>query len=329
MNASRRHGLALAILVGMAVPAVAQADFDDRWYVGPSVGLVKGDNDRRVEGNFDYHYGLNVGRFLTPNFSLDLRLDGYSFDFEDIDAGTSQHSAGFVGRYHFMPDSATRPYLLGALGLQEHRNILDRGKAVYRSLGIGLLHRYNDRLSLRLELEGRYDNDRATFNRSSGFTDYLLTAGFNFALGSVAAPPPPPPPPPPPAPRPAPEPEPEPEVIFDFNAMVLFEFDSSALRQEARPELDRAVDFLNEHNHMILVEVGGHTCDIGSIAYNQGLSERRAQAVADYLTNAGISGDRLVVRGYGEERPRLPNTSIENRQQNRRVELSVLQRNDR
>lgn len=327
MNIAYRHGLALAVVFGMAVPTLAQADFEDHWYISPSFGIARGDDDRRVERAYDQHFGLSVGRFFTPNFSLDLRLDGYSFDFKEVNARTSQRSAGFVGRYHFMPNSATRPYLLGAVGLQEHRNIFDRGRDAYGSVGIGVMHRQSDRFSLRLELEARHDNDRATFNRSSGFTDYLLTAGFNFALGSVAAPPPPPPPRPAVQP-PAPAPEPEPEVIFEFNAMVLFEFDSSVLRQEARAELDQAVELLNAHNDMILVEVGGHTCDIGSIAYNQGLSERRAQAVADYLTSAGISADRLVVRGHGETRPRVPNTSIENRQQNRRVELSVLERNN-
>ena len=86
---------------------------------------------------------------------------------------------------------------------------------------------------------------------------------------------------------------------------------------------------LNLHDELVRIEVAGHTCDIGSAEYNQGLSERRAQSVYNFLVNEGeIDSDRLVVRGYGEDRPKVPNTSRENRQQNRRVELVVLERSD-
>jgi len=116
-------------------------------------------------------------------------------------------------------------------------------------------------------------------------------------------------------------------VILEFDAAVFFEFDSATLRPAAIAELNEAAALLNLHDELTRVEVAGHTCDLGSASYNQGLSERRARAVRDHLVEQGeVSADRLVVRGYGEDRPKVPNTSTENRQQNRRVELIVLER---
>jgi OOP family OmpA-OmpF porin len=72
--------------------------------------------------------------------------------------------------------------------------------------------------------------------------------------------------------------------------------------------------------------VAGHTDSIGTEEYNQDLSVRRAESVADYLVQNGVSRDRLRVVGYGETRPKVPNDTPENRQQNRRVVLSILER---
>jgi outer membrane protein OmpA-like peptidoglycan-associated protein len=74
------------------------------------------------------------------------------------------------------------------------------------------------------------------------------------------------------------------------------------------------------------VEVGGHTDSVGSEAYNQGLSERRADAVRDYLMSKGVKASRLTARGYGESRPVASNDTEEGRAENRRVELVVIER---
>jgi OmpA-OmpF porin, OOP family len=72
------------------------------------------------------------------------------------------------------------------------------------------------------------------------------------------------------------------------------------------------------------VLIMGHTCNIGSDRYNQDLSEKRAAAVKDYLVGTGIDAGRLRSKGYGESRPAVPNDSEAGREQNRRVELKVL-----
>lgn len=105
---------------------------------------------------------------------------------------------------------------------------------------------------------------------------------------------------------------------------VFFDTDKTILRPESFQELDKVVDFLNE-NPTIRIEIGGHTDDVGSDAYNQQLSQGRAEAVRRYLVDSGIGGSRITALGYGESQPEVPNTSGENRQVNRRVEFKVLE----
>jgi len=109
------------------------------------------------------------------------------------------------------------------------------------------------------------------------------------------------------------------EVLFSFEG-VNFDFNKATIRPEARPELDEAVSSL-EQSPSLTVRVEGHTDSVGPDSYNQKLSERRAQSVADYLVDAGISRARLTVVGYGESRPIAPNDSERGRARNRRVDL--------
>jgi OOP family OmpA-OmpF porin len=139
---------------------------------------------------------------------------------------------------------------------------------------------------------------------------------------------------PPPEPAPAPAPPayttPQANELNDAKSgdtVVLlegvnFEFDSARLRPDAIVILDEAVTVLNQRSD-ISVDVVGHTCNIGTEAYNQGLSERRAKAVYDYFVDKGIAADRLTTQGYGETRPAHSNDTREGRAKNRRVELRV------
>jgi outer membrane protein OmpA-like peptidoglycan-associated protein len=73
-----------------------------------------------------------------------------------------------------------------------------------------------------------------------------------------------------------------------------------------------------------MLEVAGHTDSIGSDAYNDQLSQRRAQAVASYLTSRGVNSQRLMTVGGGERYPVASNDTEAGRAQNRRVEISVM-----
>jgi outer membrane protein OmpA-like peptidoglycan-associated protein len=114
----------------------------------------------------------------------------------------------------------------------------------------------------------------------------------------------------------------KPGAIIRLNN-IFFEFAKSALLPESKVELDRLLAILNQFPKMV-IEVAGHTDDVGDDRSNQVLSEGRAAAVVAYLTGHGIVASRLQSRGYGESAPVAPNDSDEHRQLNRRVEFVIL-----
>lgn len=123
-----------------------------------------------------------------------------------------------------------------------------------------------------------------------------------------------------------PVPQSGPQVIrneVSLSGEALFAFDSAVLTGAAKAELAPLVERLREHS-VREVEITGHTCDIGTEAYNQGLSERRAASVRDWLVAQGVDPSRLRVAGRGELEPRFPNDSRENRARNRRVEVAFV-----
>jgi len=102
-----------------------------------------------------------------------------------------------------------------------------------------------------------------------------------------------------------------------------FEFNKADLRPQDREVLSRIAGIiLTSHDYTI--HVVGHTDDVGTAAYNQGLSERRAQAVRDYLVNAGLPAGILTVEGLGKSLPLVKGTSEAARAKNRRVELGLV-----
>ena len=104
---------------------------------------------------------------------------------------------------------------------------------------------------------------------------------------------------------------------------VNFDFDKSTIQPEGKPVLDEAIRALNEQPN-VRISVEGHTDAIGSDAYNQRLSERRAQAVVDYLAAGGVARSRMTARGFGESRPVASNDTADGRAQNRRVEFGLM-----
>ncbi|MGD8897396.1 MAG: OmpA family protein [Acidobacteriota bacterium] len=102
-----------------------------------------------------------------------------------------------------------------------------------------------------------------------------------------------------------------------------FEFDKAELRPSDRELLSRIAGILLTSSDYT-VSVNGHTDDVGTVEYNQKLSERRAEAVRDYLVEAGVPEGILSVTGHGKSRPLVPGTSEQARARNRRVELGIV-----
>lgn len=104
---------------------------------------------------------------------------------------------------------------------------------------------------------------------------------------------------------------------------LFFDTDKYDLKEKSRAELQKIIRFLND-NPSIRVEISGHTDNVGSPEYNRQLSEKRAKAVYEYLTENGIKSSRLLPKGYGPDQPVGSNTTEEGRQLNRRIEFKVI-----
>ena len=112
-------------------------------------------------------------------------------------------------------------------------------------------------------------------------------------------------------------------ITLNMPSGITFDFDKSNLKPEFYPVLENVARTLQEYNQTI-VEVAGHTDSVGSDAYNQKLSEQRANAVSGFLTSRGLNRDRFIVVGAGETRPVASNDTEAGRAQNRRVEITLV-----
>ncbi len=150
----------------------------------------------------------------------------------------------------------------------------------------------------------------------------------------AAKPPPPAPmaaaaPAPAPAARPAPAPAPAPAAPkpaaqkVTYAADTFFDFDKYVIKPEGQAKLDDLVSKTKGIALEVIIAVG-HTDSIGTVEYNQGLSERRANAVKDYLVSKGIEKNRVYTEGKGEKQPIASNSTAEGRAKNRRTEIEVV-----
>ena len=153
--------------------------------------------------------------------------------------------------------------------------------------------------------------------RDANWTPATAAAGCDGAL--VPAPPV--------AAAPAPAPAPVPPAVaaskVTFAADAFFDFDKYVLKPEGRAKLTDLVSKIKDVNLEVIIAVG-HTDWIGTVAYNQKLSVRRAEAVKAYLVSKGIEKNRVYTEGKGKSQPIADNRTAEGRAKNRRVEIEVV-----
>jgi len=165
--------------------------------------------------------------------------------------------------------------------------------------------------------DGRSDADlRAAGGAGGAVLGALIGGVAGHYICDPIIPPPPPPPPLPPPPPPPPPPVKEKLVLRG----VHFDFNKSIIRPGDAAVLDEAAATLKA-NPNVTVDVNGYCDVIGGVEYNLKLSDRRSDAVVDYLVKAGIPESRLIPHGYGKTNFVATNDTAEGRAQNRRVEL--------
>ena len=210
---------------------------------------------------------------------------------------------------------------------------------------VGFKYCFNDRWAMRTDVNADFKDPSDQTLSGERTRTYNVRLGFSRFLGGPSrnspcyiAPPPPPapvyvapvpspaPPPPPPMPptpvvqetpqqQPAPAPTRRELLTLRGNA---FEFDKSSLTAGAKDTLQTVVTTLKNFPDA-KIEIQGHTDWIGTEAYNQALSERRANSVRDYLVSQGIAWSRITTIGYGETQPVATNETAVGRAENRRV----------
>jgi len=358
----QKNLLCCALLAGVGFVGAANAqDFDDRWYVGASAGIVEFDDTRGLKDNAQI--GFNFGKFFTPNWSLDAEVGYTNPQLRGNSLNWSQYGLGLTGRYHFREAGDNwGPYLALGAGLWRHEREFEspvgapgqvKGNNFAMNLGVGIQRDFG-RAMVRAEYGARFDFDDTSVASEDWFADRVMSIGVMFPLGAKAEPAVATPAAPAPAPAPqvscadldddgdgvnncedkcpnstpgqtvGPDGCPVP-VTIDLRG-VNFDFDKATLRPDAVATLNEVVSILRQYSDL-RVEVAGHTDLCGSDAYNQTLSQSRAQAVYDFLTSNGISASRLVgPTGYGESRPLQPtgqNLPECKNETNRRTELNV------
>ncbi|MDR2460626.1 MAG: OmpA family protein [Deltaproteobacteria bacterium] len=277
-------------------------------------------------------FGVGLGYNFTKNWGLEGFLHyapGLSDDIPNVPDSALGDNDIFFGRlnalYHFDTASAFVPYLTFGIGwMDDSRELYDDYGSFTGNAGLGFKYFFNDTVALRMEATEvmgfrEQHNDR--------FIGPMVTAGLTFQVGggedtcidsdgdgvcdpydrcpgtpagyrvdADGCP-----------------------ITVSITLDVKFDFDKSVVKPQYRAEVEKAASFLSAHPGST-VELQGHTDSKGSDEYNLKLSDRRANAVREYLVREfGINPARVTARGYGETMPIASNDTEEGRAINRRV----------
>lgn len=357
----KKNLLCMAVLAASFANVAMAQEFDDRWYLTGSAGMNFQDNERNTTDAPEF--GVGVGKFFSPEWSLDAELYSANPHIKNNnDLNFSQYGVSVDLRRHFRSEARNWwPYLKAGVGVvrnEEEFNAFPNpnspGQREDNNLAVnfgGGLQSDLENVSMRVEggLRWNLDDQSISGRGEDRFNDAFVKAILLVPLGPKAAP----------AAAAAPAPAPAPvascetqdddgdgvnncldkcpgsqagqaigpdgcavPLTIDLKG-VNFDFDQATLRPDAVTILNEAIDILKKYPQL-RVEVAGHTDAVGTDAYNQGLSERRAKTVFDYLTSNGVDASRLNgPTGYGEARPIDTNDTAEGRAKNRRTELNV------
>ncbi|HSC82874.1 MAG TPA: OmpA family protein [Pseudomonas sp.] len=293
--------------------------------------------DFKNDGNL---FGGSVGYFLTDDVELRLGYDEVHNARAEDGRNIKGSNTALDALYHFnAPGDTLRPYVSAGFSDQSIGQNGDSGRngSTFANLGGGAKLYFTENFYARAGVEAQYNIDQ-------GDTEWApsVGVGLNFGGGS----------------KPVAAAEPAPEVCSDSDndgvcdnvdkcpdtpanvtvdadgcpavaevvrveLDVKFDFDKSKVKEESYGDIKNLADFMNQYPSTSTT-VEGHTDSVGTDAYNQKLSERRANAVREVLVNQyGVGSERVNSVGYGESRPVADNATEAGRAVNRRVEAEV------
>ncbi|MFZ2631082.1 MAG: OmpA family protein [Desulfosalsimonadaceae bacterium] len=293
--------------------------------ISPMVGAYVFDNEQDIEK--DAIGALGLGYNFTENWAAEFMMNYGRFDHQYFDLNScrceEERITGLVmhldALYNFCPDKKLVPYVaVGFGGVMLDTDHMKNDDYTAANYGGGVKYFLSENMALRADarhiIDLEYGNNNAAF-----------TVGMTFQFGGeekVV------PPPPAPAPKVIPiekiEAPPLKEKIT-IDLRVQFDLDKAKVKPQYHDNIKKLADFMKKYPD-IDAEIEGHTCSIGTSAYNMGLSQRRAESVKAYMVkHFGIDPARLTTVGYGEDRPIANNKTRKGRIANRRVHAIVSQ----
>jgi OOP family OmpA-OmpF porin len=317
---------------------------DNRWYLAPFGTYIDTGGDRDAKDGWGG--GLGIGKILNEHFNVEVKgfyqgFGGYSHPVTDA-GGRWDLTGGTADLQYFIQRDKFSPYTVIGLGAMNTSVPGDSGTGFIGEAGAGFTYELHDNFLLRSDVRYRYNNN---FNAqlqpgTDEFHDLIVNAGFVIPLG----------------PKPKPVAKAEPAPVVDCSTLdgdsdgvndcldkcpgtmaggqideqgcplqlelkgVTFEYNSATLTPQAMDVLDGVAASLISSAEKKDIEVQGHSSSEGAKSYNLKLSQRRSQAVVDYLQSKGVTNN-MIAKGYGEEQPIADNSTEEGRAQNRRVVL--------
>ncbi len=189
----KKKSLCALIALGLVSGVVQAQDYDDRWYVAPTMGFYHSDGDRGVNNNTLFA-GIGMGRYFAPNTSLDIFTD-YTERGLEFTSGKWGNLALGASIRHYFGDGNWKPYVMGGLGMSRHDVHLSPQRPLGSTqvgwepmlqLGAGLQRMIDDNNMFRTELAYRHDFDEESIVGEDNFGDWTLGVGFTHAFGDVA-----------------------------------------------------------------------------------------------------------------------------------------------
>ncbi len=321
---------ALALVFCLSSLALAE-NKAGKFSLSPMIGgyIFEGNQDQKNSWAYTLAVGYNFTKSLGTEVAfsfVDTEADPAGPGPKDIDVSLARWDV----LYHFAPDSALVPYVAAGVGtLITNPNVGKTDPDLMLNYGAGVKYFFAENVALRGDVRHVWEVD-------DKYNNLIYSAGLVFQLASTGAP----------APIQAdpvvadsdgdgvPDdrdkcPDTPRGVQVDADGCPLqmtldieFDFNKATIRPMYHDDLARAARFIEDNPSVPTILIAGHTDSVGKDAYNQRLSEQRAESVRRYLIeHFDIDGQKLVSRGYGETQPRATNETEEGRQRNRRVEV--------
>ena len=294
-----KKAIALSLVLSSAVFAA-----DNLVEITPQIGGSWHIDNNRYADDIDLSYGLKFATRVMPSVLLEVgyeRIDDADYSFPNQSTDVSRYYVDLVKEFNI--DSKISPYILGGFGYEHISNEFNSmDSALFGQYGVGVRYALAEFLHLKTELRHLISLD--------GRSDIIGMVGFSIPFGTYAR---------------------EVEIVEEVAQPTLshihtfsvqFPFDSSVVAPEYNAEIKDFAQSMKENPSQTAI-ISGHTDSTGNDAYNQKLSERRANAVKDAIIEEGVQAERLQAKGYGESKPIADNATKEGRQENRRVEAEI------